>query len=58
MQKVAQNVERIAQKRGSQTVELEDVYFGSKDILAAKANFMYNSLVEALKIEGYLVDEG
>ncbi len=57
MQKVAENVEQVARKRNSKVVELEDVYNGSKDILAAKAEFMYNSLVEALKIEGYIVDE-
>ena len=57
MKKVAENIEKTAAEEGKGKVGLRDVHAGSKEILANKSRFMYNSLVEALRTEGYVAGE-
>jgi hypothetical protein len=57
METMAARVEAVARGRGLGAVGLDEVYAGCADALATKGAFMLESLDDALRAEGYVVDE-
>jgi len=55
LQKVINEIEKYVESEGRDMVYAEDVLKVSKVILEHKAKYMYESLIEALRSEGFKV---
>jgi len=57
LQKVIDKIESYARNLGAKRVEFEHVYKVSKELLMSKERYMYESLINSLKSEGFRVEE-
>lgn len=57
MKEIAREIEKRAEGRDAEKVEMEDVFIISRKTLKKKSSFMYDSLVEALKMEGFDIEK-
>ena len=57
MKKMAARVEAAARDRGLNAVDLGEVYAGCFEVLSSKGEFMLESLLGALRDEGYVVED-
>lgn len=57
MKEIARKIEKRAVTRGATRVEMEDIFIVSREALNKKASYMYGSLIEALKTEGFNIDK-
>ncbi len=58
MEKVVAQIEKHVREKKSEKVTLEDVFIVSKEILKSKNRYMFESLVESLRMEGNVDHEG
>jgi len=57
LQKIIDSIEDYVRMPGRDTVDFENVYHVSKEILKSKERYMYESLVNSLRAEGFEVKE-